>query len=297
MDMSILPSRHFYVYVLSRPDRTPFYVGKGHHDRIAVHERAARRGHTCHRCNIIRKIWREGGEVQRSIVLTTTDEQEAFEHERKLIATIGRKNLCNLTDGGEGSSNPAPDVRARRRAASKRIFAEHRAKVMAGLARYYERERVQLRALLSEHPEYIPVEDVSERLKVSVRQASRYGAKLRTQRAGRRVLYHRDDVEQLAEELGAEHRVAPPQPRTDLLPPGEFLQTFERQQSQIAHLSREVGRLEGQVEAQRQQQRQLTESTEDLQARLSAAESQREALQAEVERLRRRSWWRRLLDI
>ncbi len=144
---------------------------------------------------------------------------------------------------------------------------------------------------------YIRVEDVAERLKVSVRQASRYGAKIRTQRAGRRVLYHRDDVEQLAEEIGAEHRVAPPQPRTDLLPPGEFLQSIERQQSQIAHLSREVGRLEGQLEAQRQQQHLLTQSADDLKAKLSSTEAERDALRAELANLRRRSWWRRLLDI
>src|SRR6185312_2003052 len=94
------------------------------------------------------------------------------------------------------------------------------------------------RVMPSSHDQdvYLPVEDVAAVLKVSTRQASRYGAKMRTQRAGRRVLYHRDDVEALAAKIGAEYRLPSPPPRTDLLPPGEFLQTFERQQHQIAHL-------------------------------------------------------------
>lgn len=144
---------------------------------------------------------------------------------------------------------------------------------------------------------YIPVEQVAERLKVSSRQASRYGAKVRTQRAGRRILYHRDDVEQLADELGAEHRIPPPQPRTDLMPPGEFLQTIERQASQIAHLSREVGRLEGQLDSQRQQQHLLTQNTDELKAQLETVQTERDVLLDEVARLKRRSWWRRLFDI
>lgn len=92
----------FYVYVLVRPDGRPFYVGKGKGRRVEVHEREARSGHRCRKCNIIRKIWRSGGEVQRYIVFRTDDEQEAFIMEREYIALHGRKNLCNLTDGGDG---------------------------------------------------------------------------------------------------------------------------------------------------------------------------------------------------
>jgi hypothetical protein len=34
-----------YVYVLCRPDRTPFYVGKGVHRRVFAHEAEARQNH------------------------------------------------------------------------------------------------------------------------------------------------------------------------------------------------------------------------------------------------------------
>ena len=145
--------------------------------------------------------------------------------------------------------------------------------------------------------EYIPVEEVAARLKVSVRQASRYGNRVRTQRAGRRILYHREDVEQLADELGAEYRIDPPPARSDLLPPGEFLATIERLSSEVARLSREKGQLEGTLQAQAQQQRQLTDTTQTLMQQLEAAEAERDTFKQQLDRIRRRSWWRRLLDL
>lgn len=111
-DVSSVP-QEFYVYTLVRPDGRVFYVGKGKGDRIFDHDKEARQGHQCHKCNIIRKIWRQGKTYQRYYVFTTTDEDEAYTHERELIAQYGRKNLANLTDGGEGLRNPAPEVRER----------------------------------------------------------------------------------------------------------------------------------------------------------------------------------------
>src|SRR5690349_1278384 len=69
--MSIIPSPRFYVYILSRPDGRPFYVGKGSGRRIFDHDSEARSGHQCHKCNVIRKIWQQGGQVQRHTVFTT----------------------------------------------------------------------------------------------------------------------------------------------------------------------------------------------------------------------------------
>lgn len=92
----------FYVYVLARPNDKPFYVGKGRGDRIYDHEAEARRGHRCHKCNVIRKIWHKGGEVQRYTVFATDDEQEAYAYEIQMIAFYGRDTLVNRTDGGDG---------------------------------------------------------------------------------------------------------------------------------------------------------------------------------------------------
>jgi excinuclease UvrABC nuclease subunit len=116
--MAIVSPR-FYVYVLCRPNGKPFYVGKGSGLRHHVHETEARSGCHCHRCNVIRKIWRAGGEVQRYIVFTTNDEAEALAYEIETIALYGRHNLTNKTDGGEGASNPSADVRSRRSATEK----------------------------------------------------------------------------------------------------------------------------------------------------------------------------------
>lgn len=98
--------QRFYVYGLARPDGTLFYVGKGTDDRMMCHEREARRGHLCHKCNIIRKIWRAGGSVRRVIILRSDDEQIALDTERATIAWLRLQgvDLVNRTDGGEGLS-------------------------------------------------------------------------------------------------------------------------------------------------------------------------------------------------
>jgi hypothetical protein len=109
----------FYVYALARPIKKEyqiFYIGKGTKRRVFAHEADARGGHNCHKCNAIRKVWREGGEIQRYILLTTEDEQEAFDYEKEMIALHGRGNLCNQTDGGEGpSGRVAPPEEIERR--------------------------------------------------------------------------------------------------------------------------------------------------------------------------------------
>jgi hypothetical protein len=132
----------FYVYVLVRPNGVPFYVGKGKDKRIFDHDKEARSGHKCYKCNVIRKIWKQGGEVQRYIVFTTIDESEAYAYERELISLHGRHNLTNLTDGGEGLRNPSKETREKIASAlrgkpslnkGKPVSAEMRARISATL--------------------------------------------------------------------------------------------------------------------------------------------------------------------
>lgn len=96
----------YYVYTLSRPDGRVFYVGKGCGRRVEEHEKEAKKECSCHKCKVIRKIWRDGGDVKRSIVFETNDELRAYQYERDLIARIGLMNLTNVLPGGSLSDPP-----------------------------------------------------------------------------------------------------------------------------------------------------------------------------------------------
>lgn len=97
---------NYYVYTLSRPNGSVFYVGKGAGKRSSAHEIEARKGCDCHKCRIIRKIWRNGGEVQKQIIYTTNDELDALRYERALVERIGLTNLANVNPGGQFERPP-----------------------------------------------------------------------------------------------------------------------------------------------------------------------------------------------
>lgn len=90
--MTIYP-KNYYVYMYLREDGTPYYIGKGKHNRAWVNT-----GRTFRR-----------PEDESRIVIHTEDltEEQALSLEIELIAEYGRKDigtgiLRNLTDGGEG---------------------------------------------------------------------------------------------------------------------------------------------------------------------------------------------------
>jgi hypothetical protein len=114
-------ARPFYVYVLYKPDRSPFYVGKGVGSRVLQHEAEARNTvRLSHKLNVIRSIHRKGQSVVYKLDSFFDDETDALSRERELIQTIGRHDLgkgtlTNQTNGGEGTSNPSEESRQRRR--------------------------------------------------------------------------------------------------------------------------------------------------------------------------------------
>ena len=85
----------FYVYTLARPDGTVFYVGKGTKDRIDKHESKARSLNRGPTPDAIRAIWKAGGEVVKTKVLETDDEEAAYLEEIRLIRLYGVENLTN----------------------------------------------------------------------------------------------------------------------------------------------------------------------------------------------------------
>lgn len=131
---------------------------------------------------------------------------------------------------------------------------------------------------------YIPVEEASQLLRVTPRQVNRYGSgdkpKLRTRRAGKRVFYHREDVEALADELDAAHRLAPPPaPRTDLVPAGEMLEYLRDRDAR-----HDV--LQGQLMA-------AARENGELRAQLEAVTAERDQIRGLLETTQRRPWWKR----
>jgi len=108
-------SNSFYVYILRRPDNTPFYIGKGYGLRILGHEKLAINniGPNKHKNNLIRKILKSNDKINYDIIGFFQNEKIAFLYEKELIDLYGRVNLkngilVNLTDGGEGSSGYVP---------------------------------------------------------------------------------------------------------------------------------------------------------------------------------------------
>ena len=120
-------SGHSYVYVLCRPDRTPFYVGKGVNRRVLAHEAEARQNHPIgetnpFKCNVIRKILRQGSTILYAIdsVFPREREQASLVREAALIARIGRLHeggtLTNLAGGVGRAAGSSPFSVARHEA-------------------------------------------------------------------------------------------------------------------------------------------------------------------------------------
>ncbi len=100
----------FYVYVHRKAtDGTVFYVGKGSFKRAYSFSK---------RNNYWNNVANKHG-VDVQIVARFSKGECAFSFERALIKHYGRDNLCNLTDGGEGASNPSAETREKMSRAGK----------------------------------------------------------------------------------------------------------------------------------------------------------------------------------
>lgn len=104
----------YYVYSLSYPDGTPFYIGKGKGNRINDH--GTTRGRLRRVNAVLDEIRNAGGQCLRAILRDGMTEDEAFSYERLIISEIGRAPngpLVNSNDGGHGGRNPSEETRQR----------------------------------------------------------------------------------------------------------------------------------------------------------------------------------------
>lgn len=97
----------YYVYMYLREDATPYYVGKGKNSRY-------KQKHNVPVPDEKRIVF-----IQKNM-----RNKEALELEKKLISQYGRKDLGtgilrNLTDGGDGASNPSAESRRKMSEAKK----------------------------------------------------------------------------------------------------------------------------------------------------------------------------------
>lgn len=122
-------NKTFYTYLHCKPDGTPFYVGKGCGTR--GHRLITSGRNQFHR-NIVQKYGKENIKIY---IFPCTSELEALQHEIHQIKQLRAEGmtLANLCDGGEGLSNPSPEIRKRLSDSHKGIghTTETRAKMSA----------------------------------------------------------------------------------------------------------------------------------------------------------------------
>jgi len=107
--------REYYTYAYLREDRTPYYVGKGKGYRVFSSNRSINKPKDQSRIIFLKQ---------------NLTEEEAFEHEKYMIAFLGRKDLGtgilrNKTDGGEGSSGAIISEETRRKQSEAKKGKSH----------------------------------------------------------------------------------------------------------------------------------------------------------------------------
>ena len=114
----------YYVYLHKRADSgSIFYVGKGS-------------GNRAYEARYRNTYWQRvvaKHEFTVEIFRSGMTESEALALEKRLIQYYGRDNLTNMTDGGEGATNPSLETRRKHSEAMKQRMAspEYRARLAA----------------------------------------------------------------------------------------------------------------------------------------------------------------------
>lgn len=122
---------NFYVYHLVDPNSNlPFYIGKGKNNRMYDHVRDTINQKMFNRNRYlfykIKKLLKNTGYINYKKISENCSESNALLMEISEIKKYGRKNnktgiLCNMTDGGEGTTGYVPTSKMKRHLSKKRI--------------------------------------------------------------------------------------------------------------------------------------------------------------------------------
>ena len=97
---SVIERLDYYVYTLSDPAGSIFYVGKGTGNRVFAHvNEAIKKPRKSDKLDMIREIRAAGRVVEYEIIRHGLSENEAFEVESAIIDFIGKKELTNIKAG------------------------------------------------------------------------------------------------------------------------------------------------------------------------------------------------------
>ena len=123
----------FGAYIHSKPDQTPFYVGKGTRKRM----RDFFTGRSLWHKNIVNKYGRENIHTN---FIECSSENIALELEKGLIRTLGLNgfSLCNITSGGENPSGYKPSKET-----VEKVAAKNRGRVQSQEERIMRSQRLK----------------------------------------------------------------------------------------------------------------------------------------------------------
>ena len=140
---------------------------------------------------------------------------------------------------------------------------------------------------------WLTVEEAANRLKLTTRATHRYGEqkRVKTKRAGRRILFYGPDIDQLAEELGAANKPkpAPKQPKTEMVPAGELLGYLREKDQQLAEQQQQISALLIRLAEKETElgQRLLPADEQQLKRDLATVTAERNTIKNELEDLKK----------